>query len=432
MAGDNKPTFELRLQVDFPQDVIFIEPPVPTSPYDSFTPVIQNELGEICFYFSTFDVPIDNESGADPAYASSFYVHFVPSDVPSSVELLLETPSHAWARGIYDDPFDPRLVELQEKRGFAVSNSEPLEEYTRRKQAESQLNSYYGELEQQSKALCVQIFRDPELSSYFTKLGELIQTTTQRFLELLRLKYRQYLIPDRAEIHWTSGYWVLPESVITPDWEKRRKDGTRGVMDGNLFNFGQGVNERVMPATRAFLDRILPRQESRVEHVVKPTDWVEITDQIMRGGTSKPSLSEVLIATALGECDPRMGNPRLGLIEAVVALEVEVKSLMKDALKQYGISDTAVERIVKETPLADLTSVWIRREIPEGAESEFDNTLLDKCARAINERNLLIHRQQRNISRDKALEYVLAIAELLKQLRLWRGARKPELIEGER
>ena len=64
--------------------------------------------------------------------------------------------------------------------------------------------------------------------------------------------------------------------------------------------------------------------------------------------------------------------------------------------------------------------MWIIREITEGTESEFDSSLFEKCARAINERNLLIHRRQRNISRDKALDYVLAIAELIEKVRKFR------------
>jgi hypothetical protein len=428
MTGDSKSPFELRLQVDFPQDVIFIEPPVPVSPLDTVRPQIQTELGKIYIYFSNFDAPVGNAPGDPSTSASTFYVHFIPGDVPPAVEQLLAAPSSELARGLIDDPFDPRIVELEKEHGFGIRVPEPPEEYKRRKHIESLLNELYGELERQSKAQCARIFSDPELSSYFTGMGKVIGTTTQSFLEILRLKYRQYLIPDRAEIHWTFGYWVLPESILSPDWIRRRKEGTTGVMDGNLINFDSGVSdanvdERVMPATKAFLDRILPSGESGDSPAVKPGDWPEIADQITKGGMPKPDLSEVLIATALGECDPRMGNPRLGLIEAVVALEVEVKSLMKDALKQYGIGDKAIERLVKETPLADLTSVWIRREIPEGVESAFDNTLLEKCAKAIIERNLLIHRRQRSISRDKALEYILAIAELLENVTRWREAR---------
>lgn len=100
-----------------------------------------------------------------------------------------------------------------------------------------------------------------------------------------------------------------------------------------------------------------------------------------------------------------------------------MKSLMKASLESYGISDNAIERIVKETPLADLTSVWIRREISEGDETGIDVSLFDKCARAIHERNILIHRQQRNISRARALEYVVAIEQLLEGVRRLRQRR---------
>jgi hypothetical protein len=292
-----------------------------------------------------------------------FYVHFMPARVPHSVERILATPTHEWVRGLYDDPFDLRTVELKKERGFAVTIPEPPDERERRLLIEAQLDNHQATLEQESELLCAQIFTDGDLSAYFNQVGNFIHQTTECFLELLRLKYCQFLIPDKPKIHWTSGYWVLPLSVLSPEWRRKREEGFAGVMDGNLYNFGDSVHERVMPATRAFLDRILPRPEIDVSPTVKPEDWSEIADQITQGVFLKPELSEVLIATALGECDPRMGNPRLALVEAVVALEIEVKSLMKDALKQYGLSDTAIERLVQENPLADLTSAWVRREI---------------------------------------------------------------------
>ncbi len=68
--------------------------------------------------------------------------------------------------------------------------------------------------------------------------------------------------------------------------------------------------------------------------------------------------------------------------------------LMKVALEVYGISDNAVERRVKETPLAHLASVLIRRERPEGDESGIDDDLFNKYAQTIHERNLLTERQR--------------------------------------
>jgi hypothetical protein len=117
----------------------------------------------------------------------------------------------------------------------------------------------------------------------------------------------------------------------------------------------------------------------------------------------------------MGECDADLGNARLGLIEAVTALEVEVKKLMSLRLRLYGVSKSAVDRIVRETPLADLATAWIRREL-QGLDSPAD-IIFQRCAEAIHERNELIHHERRAIAVSRARAHVEAIADVTRLAR---------------
>jgi hypothetical protein len=175
-----------------------------------------------------------------------------------------------------------------------------------------------------------------------------------------------------------------------------------------------------------FLDRLLRLHSwdnpGDISKLIEPHHWHEITARLE--AAIQPPFSEVLLASAQGECDPGLGNPCLALIEAVAGLEIEVKKLMTLRLQGYGINRTAVDRIIRETPLVDLATAWIRRELGQRT-AEVDQALYRRCAEAIHERNELIHHERANLSPGRALQHVEVLGKLTRLAREVREAEAP-------
>jgi hypothetical protein len=211
----------------------------------------------------------------------------------------------------------------------------------------------------------------------------------------LKVEYGQYLVPGALPFTTARSHWIL-------------------------------ANGRVREVGNIFLHRLLRLRSwdhpGNISKLIESHHWPEITVKLEAG--SQPPFSEVLLASAQGECDPGLGNPRLALIEAVAGLEVEVKKLMTLRLQGYGISRTAVDRIVRETPLADLATAWIRRELGQRA-AEVDQALYRRCAEAIHERNELIHHERPNLSPGRVLQHVEVLGKLTRLAREVREAETP-------
>jgi hypothetical protein len=412
MHKDTPPPFELVFNVIFPHVILSIEPPIPTIGCDLLLPVIQGELGATYFYFDHFDIPFDNEQGRPPELFDNFIAHFIPTDVPPEVGHLFAAKSSDLTDGFWWDKDRSGLMEMSEQVTI-IRTPEPPEEKAKRKEIESLIEQRVSEFEEKAEEACGQIFANPTVSTYFLKVGKQLDTTVKDFLEVLRIRHQQYLVPDRPEIRWSNGRWILHK----PDSE-----------EANSFEFLRTTsdlwphsNDRIKEISKAFLSRIFPSKGDNGEHniynSISPSEWATIQAQTESASTMRPDLSEVLIATALGECDPSLGNPRLGLIEAVVALEIEVKSLMRLSLSKYQISNSAVERIARETSLKDLASVWIRRELQGLGVEDFDEGVYSRCAEAIDERNQLVHLERRTITAKRAAGHVRAIAKLVEKAR---------------
>jgi hypothetical protein len=101
------------------------------------------------------------------------------------------------------------------------------------------------------------------------------------------------------------------------------------------------------------------------------------------------------------------------VIEVIIALEIVIKRTMHATLARFGVSKSAIDRIVRETPMADLVGIWLRPHIPE---SEYPT--LEKCTEAIRQRNELIHHERRSLSFERAVEHVTAVAKLIKDLNM--------------
>ncbi len=392
--------FELQLRIVFAREIIFIEPPAPLSPMTAS--VLQTDLGRILFYFDRWESRGDNLPGDPNSGYQSIFVHFIPDNVPDAVERLFDINSIEFKDGIAYSEDIPEIKELEERVMFAPF-PEPPDHRAKRRQAWVDLEEYRSRLLQRSAEVCAHVLTQREVASYFEAMSKTLQDAVYRFLEILRIQYHQHLIPDRPFINWLKGAWLVGSEI------ERFKEYAE---EANDYAFRVEYAHEILTA---FLNQLFPTKlESGIVQAIKPSAWAGITNSIQSG--DEPALSEVLIATAFGLCDPELGNPRLALIESVIALEIEVKKLMQAALKKYRISNNAIDRIVRETALADLVSVWIRREIWKGDEAEVSD-LYEKCARAIHERNELVHRERRKISNERAREYINAISKLVEKAR---------------
>jgi len=419
MSSVEEQPFELRLRVAFSREVIFVAPPVPNSPAYPSAPRVKIPLGSVVFYFDNWDIPGGNEEGAPTWGYDSILVHFVPETVPPAVSLLFSTVNHELIDALFWDPNHPSLAVFSHLVSIPLDETDS--ERARRLENESARRDVESGLTRRCEEACDRLFAKPEIAEYFRDLSQSLDIATQRFLEVLRLRYQQVLIPDRPKLDWMNGHWILAEAVVP------RFAVTKPVPPSFttiVSGYELAPEERVKEVSQPLLRRLFGNRGSDVPAVcgsVHETDWSEIARQIQDWGSTKPPLSEVLIATALGQCDVLSGNPRLAIIEAIVALEIEVKASMTLALKKYRISKAAIDRVVRETPLSDLVSVWIRREALTDSSLTPKEDTYARCNDAIHLRNELIHHSKRTLSSEYALELVQAVAAIVTWARQMRS-----------
>jgi hypothetical protein len=382
-------SFQLALLLSFPREEFYIAPPVPLDLEEG--PQITSEIGRIAFYFDAWDAPRPNQEGGHPITVDAFFAHFMPSTFPPELDRALTTEGHPYTSALYSWE-SPEEKELRHYLQHPEESESPRHlAICRRKEA--RLQELWRDHQKHVNQVCDQLFDDPVLGHYFKELRDRLRKAIRDFLTILRIEYGQYLIPSTLPSTTGRKHWVLSSGIM------------REVGD-------------------IFLDRLLGLRRwgspGNISKLIESHHWPDITARLEAG--SQPPFSEVLLASAKGECDPDLGNPRLALIEAVAGLEVEVKQLMALRLQDYGISKTAVDRIVRETPLADLATNWIRRELGERA-AELDQALYRRCAEAIHERNDLIHNERPNLSPGRALQHLEVLGKLT---RLAREVRESE------
>jgi hypothetical protein len=384
-------SFQLAFLLSFRREVFNIAPPLPLNPEEG--PQITSKLGRVAFYFDEWDAPNPNREGGTPVTVDDFFAHFVPSAFPPELDLAFTTEGHPYASALYSWE-SPEEAELRRFLS-SIERGEAPELLAERQRAEARLQELFLKHATHVGQVCDQLFADPVLGHYLKKVGDHIREAILGFLTILRVEYGQYLIPGTLPVLTARKHWVLSGGMV------------RDVGD-------------------IFLDRLLRLRSwadpGDISKLIEPHHWPEIAARLEAGG--QPPFSEVLLASAKGECDPHLGNPRLALIEAVAALEVEVKKLMTLRLQGYGVSRTGVDRIVRETPLADLATTWIRRELGQRAP-EMDQVNYGRCAEAIHERNALIHHERRNLSPDRALQHVEVLSKLSRLAREVREAETP-------
>jgi len=210
-------------------------------------PQVASEFGRIAFYFDRWDAPDPNRAGGPRAMADAFYTHLVARAVPVKLDLALTVPDHPYTSALYADPGE---------------DDEP-DDLAR------------------AEELCDRLFGDPALEDYLGRLGEHIRGTIVHFLTILRVGYGQYLIPDGLPVSTARKHWVLP-----------------------------GGTEREVSDT--FLARLLGLRRwddpGDINEPIQPQHWPEIAARL--GARRAPPFSELLLASARGQCETRSWGTR--------------------------------------------------------------------------------------------------------------------------
>ena len=313
-------------------------------------PQVASEFGRIAFYFDHWDAPDPNSAGGPLAMADAFYTHLVARAVPVKLDLALTDPDHPYTSALYADQGE---------------DDEPDDDA-------------------RADELCDRLFDDPALRDYLGRLGEHIRGTIVHFLTILRVGYGQYLIPDGLPVSTARKHWVLPGGA------------QREVSD-------------------SFLDRLLGLRRwydpGDINEPVQPGHWPEIAARL--GARRAPPFSELLLASARGQCDPELGNSRLALVEAVGALDAEARALMASRARSNGVGWTRAGR----TPRARLA--WIREQL--GGPAGADEALYHRCMQAIRDHDDLAEREGCDLAPEEVRAHIEALGRLA---RLARRARE--------
>ena len=212
----------------------------------------------------------------------------------------------------------------------------------------------------------------------------------------MKAEYGQYLVPDGFPITTGRNHWGLPGGAVRP---------VADIFVDRLLGF------------RSWADA------GDLNDVIEPHHWAQLTARL--GADRRPPLLEVLLASAKGECDPDLGNPRLALMEAVGALEAEIQKLVTLRLQRHGIGQAEANGIVRRTPLEDLVTAWTRHKLRRRAEP-VDQALHHRCAEALRVRRDITRHGGRDLAPGLAREYVEALGRLARLARGVRTGERPE------
>lgn len=375
--------FGLQLTLKYPRNVFLLEPPVPFGEVGA--PRAETDFGQILFYFDSYDFPAANSFGDPPLPAGSFTVDFRASSAPAGA---LEFASRLIEMPALEEHLRDRFgTEVERVRGtLGLRGEEGVSVGTESEGVKERDDELLGWYDREAANMFDVFFADPLCGGYLNKLGKCLRGAILNFQLILRTRFNQYLVPDSLPIMFGGNGWTLP--------------------DGSYQH-----------ASNVFLSRLLGLRTWAdpigINLPVRAAQWEDVT--ILLRHTYEPPFVEILLASARAQCDPDMGNARLGLVEAVVALEIEVKRVIAITLSELRVPKNAVDRIVRETPLADLAAVWVRRALPQASE---DDPIFQLCANAVHERNECIHHQRRRIAPERVLSHIGAISKLVSKLRM--------------
>lgn len=355
----------------FPTTYLSVRPPVPTK-WEHGLPM-ECEYGTLRFYFDEYEVGWN-----DPAQGNEWFDH---------VQLMIEMSSdqaNAEVFGREPDDWEGLTDWVKSPRHTEAYNRATAARYSGPEQEAWQ--ALRRELHDTARE-AAEAWVSDEVNSQRRQVGQVLNTTIGRMLEVLRTRYGQATIPDPPRWNWRH-VWIR-------------------------FASGESVS-----LSRELESRWLDPQgsTSAYHRPFDLQDWADVAALVEESW--RPSFVEVLLANARQQCDPLLGSGRLALVEAVTALEIVVKVAMGHVLEPHGVSKSALDRIVRGTPTADLVNVWLRPHVPSEKHGH-----LATCAQAVHERNELIHHERRTVKQERAAEMVDAVSSVVALLRESLGSK---------
>jgi hypothetical protein len=149
-------------------------------------------------------------------------------------------------------------------------------------------------------------------------------------------------------------------------------------------------------------------------------EWHSVMDFIEAKKLS--TMRDVLMANSWNLW--RRREPRIAVIEAVIALEATIERLLAKAIlnatanipNALAIGQRKLDKVIEELGLRLATEVGLTLMMkPLG----LDPTDIANALAAVESRNNIIHQAQRRISDRKALEYIMSIDNIVKAIEAW-------------
>jgi len=107
-------------------------------------------------------------------------------------------------------------------------------------------------------------------------------------------------------------------------------------------------------------------------------------------------------------------NYRMAVLEAVIALDIVVSSLVRKIGRSRGISTGNLKNFVKEVGLERSLKVVLKLLIPDALPNE---AVLTGCKAANSVRNKIVHEGRLNVSENEAIEAIQHIQTFVEQVR---------------
>lgn len=358
----------LSAELVFPTEYLRVAPPVPDRRERALS--LTWHQGRLFVWFSDWDIRSNDPEEGDEVF-ESMLVEAEFTEYPTQLLALAEPESTVWGEVI-----DWVRSNKHQQAYQAATNAQY------RGQAQIEWESKRKELSAAAKAAASRWLSDDSLGEFLRESAKELNAVIRRLLEFLRIKHGQSAIPDPPRFTWRQVYFALPGGVA---------QSLSGEAVDEWLNVKPNSGTESLSSTLSLVE------------------WPQIASALQAGW--KPGLVDILLANARTECSVAFGNPRLAVIEAITALEIIIKRVMHVTLVRHDVSKSAIDRIVRETPMGDLVGIWLRPYIPQ---SEFPT--LEKCAEAIRDRNELIHHERRSLSFKRAVEHVSAVTSLIKHL----------------
>ena len=263
------------------------------------------------------------------------------------------------------------------------------------------------------------------------------------------------IFPTESLILEIEGYW--PEEIaemlrtqskdigllitFKQDIQEIFKQVHSGLVNNLRNHFGQWWLSETSPFEKTvfydalWLDndgqwkRIFPKIHVLNTHLygfgISEEDWKELGGRLQNN--TKIEMIKTLMANAHAHLDNE--NSRLAIVESVCALEASIKqdipSLLSEVVKP-PISDKLLDSAIEKMGFLLTTKIFFEHT---SEKFHLDPISCEKCLKAIQIRNEIIHKKRQTVALTEARQYVAAIGQIIRSLNNFETITAPTIIE---